>query len=542
MIASQPHKFSAAGETLYVNICEPKIEKLEVAFGPRQDGIGVPSPTNPRPIYGWSEIKVQFHTGKNLFDKNNVEIGKNIGTDGSITDSANARLTDYIPINGQCVFWAVKSGSARLRVGLYDIGKGWLRRITSEYDGDLDVAIVNDPQVAYVRACLFTSSDDIDTAMLELGTARTTFEPYQGTTATVDLGGTRYGGTVDLVSGTMTVTHAVYSLTGEESGWYTYSVGGENCRHSLPTANVPVSFTGSSQYRIGLSSHFTIGNQFQSMPYGNMIFTDYIQFNDPYGNNWGTYTEFKAWLAAQKTAGTPVQIFGQLATPQIIQLDPQTILALRGQQTVFSPAGDVEISYWAHDDKVNGVPSAYRIVKYIQSTQSAYIATEYIPTVGDAFEVDFSADSISDYNALYSAGTGDRQATVLNGKHGTDRYYYCKHFASGDAAAITTTGTLGTRYKMSVSASGVFTFDGQTATTTPEGELDGTATNLWVFRRRNDTQQFTGKLYGFRITNGTTTKLNLVPCVRKTDNVAGAYDTVTRTFYTSAGSESFTAG
>ena len=36
--------------------------------------------------------------------------------------------------------------------------------------------------------------------------------------------------------------------------------------------------------------------------------------------------------------------------------------------------------------------------------------------------------------------------------------------------------------------------------------------------------------------------VSLVPCYRKSDNVIGAYDTVTDTFYTNAGTGTFTKG
>ena len=120
--------------------------------------------------------------GRNLFDKAAVAVGDNIGTDGSISYSANARLTGYIPIGGQCVFWAERMGSVRLRIGKFSASGAWLGRVLSENDGNLSVVTINDPTVAYIRACLFVNSEDIDTAMIELGTTRTTFEAFEGTT------------------------------------------------------------------------------------------------------------------------------------------------------------------------------------------------------------------------------------------------------------------------------------------------------------------------------------------------------------------------
>ena len=123
--------------------------------------------------------------GKNLFNKNAVGVGDNIGTDGSISYFANARLSDYIPVpGGKAVFWAAQiSGTANLRVGKYDASKGWISRGTSTKVSGYSVYILDDPTVAYVRVCLFVNSEDIDTAMLELGTTRTTFEAFNGSTS-----------------------------------------------------------------------------------------------------------------------------------------------------------------------------------------------------------------------------------------------------------------------------------------------------------------------------------------------------------------------
>ena len=54
IIASQPHKVSAAGERIFVNIGEPKISKLAVDFRPLQAGSGIPSQSNVREIVGWN--------------------------------------------------------------------------------------------------------------------------------------------------------------------------------------------------------------------------------------------------------------------------------------------------------------------------------------------------------------------------------------------------------------------------------------------------------------------------------------------------------
>lgn len=61
--------------------------------------------------------------------------------------------------------------------------------------------------------------------------------------------------------------------------------------------------------------------------------------------NWGqtfaTTDAWKAYLAAQAAAGTPVTYIYELATPLTIQLDPTAINSLRGDNVIFCDAGDI---------------------------------------------------------------------------------------------------------------------------------------------------------------------------------------------------------
>ena len=53
----------------------------------------------------------------------------------------------------------------------------------------------------------------------------------------------------------------------------------------------------------------------------------------------------KAWLAAQKTAGTPVQVCYRLSQPKSVQITPVQIAALDGTNTVFAGVSGMEVTY-----------------------------------------------------------------------------------------------------------------------------------------------------------------------------------------------------
>lgn len=549
MIASQPHKFSAAGNTLYVDIGEPKIGKLEVEFGPRQGGIGTPSPTNVRPIYGWSEINAQFHTGKNLFDKNNVEIGKNIGTDGSITDSAAARLTDYIPIGGQCVFWAEKYGTARLRLGLYDVNKGWLRRITSDYDGDLDVATVNDPQVAYVRACLFTSSDYIDTAMLELGTTRTTFEPYQGATATVDLGGTRYGGTVDLVSGTMTVTHYGFEMSNQTWVRDTDSYRRFNCLLPYPSkvqtaVRTIYSICSCEETYWHGESITTTSNHVAYIGRANTNANGFLYVHEP---NVSSIADFKTLVAGQ-------YVVYELETPQTVQLNPQTISLLRQQYTVKESANNhVAIDYWTYKrSQEPELPSGYTRLNYIQSQGLAYINPGLVLHSGFVVTVDLEVMTTTSNYAFWGyrwqGSYTDPYQCYFQCNGGNRRVFFGTNYqnAGNDAAypfderftitINTTDGVVlvnGQKVTVNVNLSNIADSTGSTVRIPYLGAFNNNGTA--------STTNNAAKYYGYSVKENGALIQNFIPAINP-NGVYGMFDTVSQSFFASAVTEQFIGG
>lgn len=157
----------------------------------------------------------------------------------------------------------------------------------------------------------------------------------------ISLGGTYYGGTVDLVSGTMTVTHSlvVYDGSSDESWGVENSTAGANFYIKVSDADSEDNLGGSQICNVAATrksagwvagAFFISASKNLNLAIGNLI-------------SISTVSEFKTWLTTHN-----VQLYYKLTTPQTISLSPQTILALRGQQTVTSPAGSVEISYWTH--------------------------------------------------------------------------------------------------------------------------------------------------------------------------------------------------
>lgn len=189
------------------------------------------------------------------------------------------------------------------------------------------------------------------------------------------------------------------------------------------------------------------------------------------------------------------------------------------------------------------LPPEYQQVEWIGiSANGPYIATNYIPVQNDVLKCRFMALS-SDVFTLLSAGTGSYQFVYLPDAAGIRSFI--KYFQSGNAPEITFYRDILYDLTMQSPTStlrGVVSGNTWSANTPFMHSLDGNATNLWLFRRRNGNDGGASRIYNFEILNGENTKLQLIPCYRKSDSEIGMYDTVSGTFYTNAGSSTFVKG
>ena len=162
-----------------------------------------------------------------------------------------------------------------------------------------------------------------------------TFEPYTGDTYTANFGQTVYGGTLDWATGVLTVDRALKTFTGSE--YWEKSSATTSDRFISP-------ITGALAGSDVICSHGNGGGGLDDLNHCYITASSNFAWNySAYGST--TAEKFKKYLAAQNTAGTPVQVAYKLAAPTTIQLTPQEITALEGINTVYSDCGDVEVSF-----------------------------------------------------------------------------------------------------------------------------------------------------------------------------------------------------
>lgn len=167
-------------------------------------------------------------------------------------------------------------------------------------------------------------------------------------TESISLGGTYYGGTVDLVSGVLTVTHGLWTYS-SESSVVSYSTKNEFRIIWLDFGSGYAPYSASNyavfgdQYTKGINTLnytnpavYTVNTASSS---ATRVFLKVRLTDLPTDNIAGA----KAFLNSTKpTFWTP------LSTAQTIQLTAKAINAIRGTQTVSSTAGAVGIAYWTH--------------------------------------------------------------------------------------------------------------------------------------------------------------------------------------------------
>lgn len=342
--------FTVSGATVQ---CTPVANyplDVQVAITPTQEGTGDPSPENVRPIVGWDSVNV-WRGGKNLLDWSKVSAFAFQACGMSFEKKENSiRVFGTSTQNGGSSFNIASTTQSEIR------GKNF---IFSWFTKELSVISVyglrnvSENNIA-IQMNLQEGQVYDFTIQIALGVQKlTAYEPYQGNTYTVQLGQTVYGGDVDVGTGEGSENWRYRELNGTES----ISLGNVDKSDAMQQFNVviidpqtdaklpcmcnilPQTIDAISGNALGIyhysQSIFVFG--FPRAPLREYGFID--------GNTETYMTAFKAYLAAQFAAGTPVTIAYKLATPTTFQATGgQSLPALPGTNTIYTDAGVVTVS------------------------------------------------------------------------------------------------------------------------------------------------------------------------------------------------------
>ena len=342
-------------------------KSLKLTLEPIQSGSGTPSPQNARPISGLTEANV-VRTGKNLLPqlcdagtKASVTLTKN--SDGSYTmsgsPSANNQFASVAKLKllpGTYIWRASADGTSD--IGSDANGYAYLMGVNGSGEwirsyGVSTLTVTVESEVALGFAWYNATSLNITfyPMIRPSSIADATFEAYNGEIYTVDLDGTRYGAVLDVETGVLIVTDVLKVFDGSDDENITL---GWEYNGSTLMSNIFI---------------FPIFDMKISTPQDiSDLKTNWIEprfkADDLYLDEWTcrrrnnlaqilVYTPSSATntitLASLKSilAQTPLQIAYKLATPITVQLTPEEVTLLHGDNVLTTDADSVEASYSA---------------------------------------------------------------------------------------------------------------------------------------------------------------------------------------------------
>ena len=327
---------------------------VKVSWEPTQEGSGTPSPENIRPIKGRDSVTAT-RCGKNLFNpawmpEKTLSNGLTWTTtsDGTVTANGTANGTSYYNSD----YFSLPAGTYTISAMPY-----FRMSILNRDVGDTTVAA---QQVG--QPCTFTVETDIQNASLlfaasgildnvsakpqiEKGTTATTYAPYTGQTATLTLPRTIYGGTVDTVSSEGQETRKLLTLDGTEKWMVSGKFLDNKTDWYYVSSKIPNAVNAVPQKGNEICSHYPhadIANTNTAQGCAIVWGAIRVRWGDTIPDDADAW---KAHLAAQYAAGTPVQIAYKLAEPVPFTVTgAQPISALSGVNTLLTDADSVTVT------------------------------------------------------------------------------------------------------------------------------------------------------------------------------------------------------
>ena len=324
---------------------------------PKQAGSGDPSPDNVRPISRCDAVTVE-QRGKNLLEpkfygniKYNASVGASAGTPteySDVVDNHDGSWTRACATWGQCSMIApvvpgvtyklsgtISAPNIAVCAYIVDDANNVLAIVNPNNFTISDLSLLSaftpSASAKYLFLYIATrSAGDIVVTrpMLEVNSTADQFEPYTGSTYSVPLPQTVYGGQVDVVSGEGKVNWVSFDLssrtwTMSNSRFSTISklpdyISGN---HANCICNRYVSDTGAANRAVDKSICFANDG--------------YVYI---YDTAYTTLEDFTASLSG-------IEFAYKVSTPTDFTVTPQEVPTLYGSNTVYADSGDVAVEY-----------------------------------------------------------------------------------------------------------------------------------------------------------------------------------------------------
>lgn len=295
--------------------------------------------SNLCPITGWTGVNVT-RTGKNLYNPSETEQNKWV-SDSGIQNATGYWLSGYILLKAGKTYYRPQTGSGRN--AYFDLSKNFVSYFLAS---DQTLTPAADCYIRFTGVeSSYPAAGDIQ---LEIGTAASDYEEYQGETYSFtfpDEAGTVYGGTLDVLSGVLTVDKAILTLGAADQVRNT-SIEGTGKYVRYEAANC----------KIDENSICVIGEALKGIKSSSTTPRSAWECNTQRGTGATYIVVFVPSDATTSTVDDAIKdtkVLYDLATPVSYQLTAQEVEALVGQiNNIFADTGNVSVEYKVKEDLV----------------------------------------------------------------------------------------------------------------------------------------------------------------------------------------------
>lgn len=368
--------------------CKASIEAV-------QSGSGTPSPDNIRPINGFDTVIVQ-NSGKNLIDISHFTFGlpaTAIGSSvNSITESTRYAYYGFPSPRESVAISLISNDLDRFGTLLVFGYKGgvlsFYLSIPARTEQRIELRDFTDYD--FVRVALGASAGN-DTfedltghgqIQIERGSTATAYEPFKGSTHTISLGQTVGKGTLNVTTGELTITHGLLSL----------AVADMNNSENYPGwQNIDISQYGYSGNGTLSNIRLNIGSFLAYNATNQVIFLSKAQY----------ILSQSEWKSQYPDLVVDIEI--PYVTPITVQLTPEEILTITGENNISANSGDIEVTY--------------RTPFYVSANSTSYDNS----TSGlAATNVQQAIDEIAYKDIISTLETGETTLTIVDSAITTD--------------------------------------------------------------------------------------------------------------------------
>lgn len=382
-----------------------KATALTVDITPVQSGSGDPSPSNVRPISGWGEVNVCV-AGKNILNPNMLpsRTQYTVNADGTITvtggDSTAWTTIDPVPLPAgtYTVHVEGQDGYSQVRTSEdgYATNFSVPKTFTLSQAGGVKFKFNLGGNATYPKTIK---------VQVEAGSSATDYEPYTGTSVTVDLDGTRYGGVLDMVTGVLTVDRVKIDFAPNAiSTWFDNDINRNTLGFYLAAADFDSRYTepgigqASGTVGVGMFEQYKKASAYgNDNPYvAQLLFINgsFSRFEARVPKSelgaFSTYAESKT-AVTNYLASNPISMCYEIATPLVVQLSPETVSTLAGTNNVWADAGGVSIRLVEYAQEGGTPDEAYR--SYLEALRGDFTKLAKLEFLNPGGDVAFALDN-----------------------------------------------------------------------------------------------------------------------------------------------------